>query len=43
MVLNIGQIYRKKGVGVGVGVCEAGRGGGAGGGGGDVVSHLLID
>ena len=30
MVLNIGQIYRKKGVGVGVGVCEAGRGGGPG-------------
>ena len=30
MVLNIGQIYSKKGVGVGVGVCEAGRGGGPG-------------
>ena len=30
MVLNVGQIYSKKGVGVGVGVCEAGGGGGGG-------------
>ena len=30
MVLNVGQIYSKKGVGVGVGVCEAGGGGGPG-------------
>ena len=30
MVLNVGQIYNKKGVGVGVGVCEAGGGGGRG-------------